>query len=174
VLYEPEFPARVQEVARGWNKLQLGMLGFSGLCGVLQSGSGASRPMWLQQFGAISAVSGLVMATLAVFIVGGVAIPITGLPGSPVQAARRLHVGIVLSFVAVLLTAVSALSLWWPTPTESATGRTGEKVVVTTDAGIACGAIVDGGSGFIDIDVNGSAIRLPLSRVRSVKPTASC
>ena len=58
------FDAAAQEhaSAREWHKLQLGVLGFVGLCGVLRGDSGSGRPLWLQDLSGIAALAGLVQA----------------------------------------------------------------------------------------------------------------
>ena len=59
--------------AKGWHTIQLAVLGFIGICGVLQNGS--SAPRGVQIFGAVLAVAALVVAVTAVFMVGQVAWP---------------------------------------------------------------------------------------------------
>ncbi|WNG88696.1 hypothetical protein C6A87_005580 [Mycobacterium sp. ITM-2016-00317] len=104
-----------QDSAREWQKLQLGVIGFVGLCGVFSDGgSSRTRPLWLQQVGAISALAGFLLAVLGVLLVATVAHPLTGRPNATTIAGRRLLVGIVITFVAAALTALAALTWWWP------------------------------------------------------------
>ena len=119
--YPFEAAAQVQASAREWHKLQLGVLGFVGLCGVLRGDSGSGRPLWLQDISGVAALAGLLLALVAVTLVATVAFPLTAVPSQPAAAARRLRLGIGFTFVAAALTALSALSMWWP-------DRAGEQV----------------------------------------------
>jgi hypothetical protein len=105
----------VQDSAREWQKLQLGVIGFVGLCGVFSDGgSGRTRPLWLQQVGAVSALAGFLLAVLGVLLVATVAHPLTGRPAASTIAGQRLLVGIAFTFIAAALTALAALTWWWP------------------------------------------------------------
>src|ERR1700745_3714144 len=80
--------------ARGWHTIQMAVLGFIGICGVLRT-TDSPAPRAVQWLGAALAVAALAAASLAVFTVGRVAYPVSGatvgasaLP-SPGQAAAR-------------------------------------------------------------------------------------
>jgi hypothetical protein len=90
--------AQVHASAREWHKLQLGVLGFVGLCGVLRGDSGSGRPLWLQDLSGITALAGLVLALVAVTLVATVAFPLVAVPGNPPAIARRLRLGIGVTF----------------------------------------------------------------------------
>jgi hypothetical protein len=171
----PPFPApesHVKLVAREWSKVQLGVLGFTGICGVLQSG-GSSRPLWLQNASGIAAVVGLLVAVIAVGVVGIVAFPLGRGPMNPPAAARRVQLGIALTFVAVAFTALSSLSLRWPDK-KGQGHSSAEKVIVRTISGAQCGTVIGDDSGLVDLDVNGTLLRLPLIRVVSIQQTDRC
>ena len=85
--------AQVLASAREWHKLQLGALGFVGLCGVLRGDSGSGRPLWLQDLSGVAALAGLVLALVAVTLVATVAFPLVAVPSKPAAAARRLRLG---------------------------------------------------------------------------------
>src|ERR1700760_4770984 len=102
--------ADVRGSARGWHQLQVAVLGFIGLCGVLQHGR-PENPKWLQTLAALLVFGALVIALAAIFIVGRVAWPPAG--SSP-DAARRLRTGIRLTIVAVAALALGTVSMWWP------------------------------------------------------------
>ena len=110
--------AQVHVSAREWHKLQLGVLGFVGLCGVLRGDSGSGRPLWLQDLSGITALAGLVLALVAVTLVATVAFPLVAVPGNPPAIARRLRLGIgghvSVAVALTTLSALSALSMWWP------------------------------------------------------------
>ena len=66
--------ADLRDSARGWHQIQLAVLGFVGLCGVLQRGR-PENPSWLQTLALLLIVAALVTALAAVFVVGRVAWP---------------------------------------------------------------------------------------------------
>ncbi|MFJ4185002.1 hypothetical protein [Kitasatospora sp. NPDC089509] len=104
--------------ARGWHTIQVGVLGFVGICGVLRPTGGAA-PASVQWLSASLAVIALVIACLAILTVGRVAYPISGggsgvSPLALAQARGRLHSGIRLTIIALILIVTAALSGWWP------------------------------------------------------------
>jgi len=168
--YPIDVVARLQDSAREWQKLQLGALGFAGLCGVLK-GDGADRPLWLQSLSGVAAAAALVLALLAITVLATVAYPVSGRPLSPPSAGRRLSGGIAVTFVAVGLTALSALSMWWP---DASTAEPANQVTVTTSSGSACGSVVGSGSGSLALDVNGKQVSVPLNRLSSLQVVGKC
>jgi hypothetical protein len=166
--------ALVQESAREWNKLQVGVLGFVGLCGVLSGDSGAGRPLWLQEASGIAALAGLVLALAAVVLVASAAFPISTAPVHPVSLARRLRLGIAITFIAITCTALSALSMWWPGRGETQADVGAQNVAVTTSTGSACGTILASASGVVELEVHGERIRVPLDRLVSIRPVSDC
>jgi len=91
-----------------------------------------------------------------------------GAPADPTTGARRLRAGVILTGVAVGLTAFSASSNWWP---QSSAER---PVQISTSNGTACGQIVDSAAGWIDLDVRGTVVRVDLVDLVSLWPTESC
>src|SRR6516164_4852270 len=95
--------------ARGWHTIQMAVLGFIGICGVLRTTSSSPAPRAVEWLAAALAVAALVVACLAVFAVGRVAYPVaadTGDAGAtpdPAGAAARLRAGIRLTIVALIL-----------------------------------------------------------------------
>jgi hypothetical protein len=169
-----EAGVRVQESAREWSKLQLGALGFVGICGVLRGDSGSGRPLWLQDLSGIAALLGLILALVAVTLVATAAFPLAAVPVRPESAARRLRLGIAVTFVAVACTALSAMTMWWPDRGSTKAANAGEQVTVTTSSGTACGTVLDSAGGSVDLEVNGERVRLPLNRLQSIKPVDAC
>src|SRR5215831_18713882 len=110
--------------ARGWHTIQMAVLGFIGICGVLRTAGPAPRAV--QWLAAALAVAALAAASLAIFNVGRVAYPISDAADGPGplppagQAAARLRAGIRLTVVAVILAVIAALSGWWPSPSRTA------------------------------------------------------
>lgn len=160
-------PDALSASAREWHKLQLGALAFVGLCGVLTGDSGTRLPIMLQSVAGVLALLALAVAALGLLLVAVVAWPL-GAPVDPAAGARRLRAGVLLTCVAVGLTALSASSNWWP---QSGAER---PVQVNTSSGTACGQIVDSATGWIDLDVRGTVVRVDLAEVVSLQPTESC
>src|SRR5919108_1591621 len=100
--------AEARDSARGWHQIQLAVLGFVGLCGVLQRGR-PDNPMWLQTLAGLLVVGALIAAVVAIFIVGRVAWPPAGVPA---RSAGPLRAGILLTFVALGILALRAASMW--------------------------------------------------------------
>jgi uncharacterized membrane protein len=174
VTYTTDVGTRLQDSAREWQKLQLGALGFVGLCGVLRGDAGSARPLWLQDLSGFSALAGLVLAILAVTMLATVANPLTTRPVSVPAASRRLSGGIVITFVAVGFTALSALSMWWPEGEAKRPAAPSNQMSVTTSSGSACGTVVGSGSGSLDLEVDGQRVSFPLNRLVSVKVVDNC
>ncbi|MFJ9808017.1 hypothetical protein ACIRTB_07290 [Streptomyces sp. NPDC101158] len=162
----------VQASARGWLTLQLAALGFVGLCGALKAGGAASpAPRGVEVMAGVLVVLALLLACLAVYLVGRTAWPHGGLPDDPARAARRLRTGLVLTFVTVLLTALAATSSWWPTP--DAPDAPAASVEVTTSGGTLCGELTRG-SGALALTVEGRTVDVAVTDVLSVAPVAGC
>jgi hypothetical protein len=169
--------AAIQSSARGWHSIQLAVLGFIGLCGVIQGGAGDDNPAWLRLVAAALVAGALVVSCTAVAMVGTVAWPVDGFAGSGdvpdasrlARASRRLRVGIALTFVAVAALAVGATSSWWPDD-ESPSGN----VEVSTRAGVLCGELVEAAPGSIALDVGGRTVAIPLAQVSSLRSVAGC
>jgi hypothetical protein len=167
---EPEHfaaPDALSASAREWHKLQLAALAFVGLCGVLTGDNGTRLPMWLQSVAGVLALLALAVAAIGVLLVALVAWPL-GAPADPITSARRLRAGVILTGLAVGLTALSASSNWWP---QSSAER---PLRVSTSGGTVCGELVDSAAGWIDLDVRGTVIRVDLVDLVSLRPTESC
>jgi hypothetical protein len=168
---------QLQRAAREWQKLQIAVLGFVGLCGMLRGDSGSEQPRWLQGLSGIAAVAALVIALLAVTIVATVAHPLGTRPHGLVAASRRLRVGIGITFVAVGLIALSALSMWWPRDGGDRSGGAQApqaQILVTTNSGSTCGTFVSSASGSLDLAVDGSRVRVPLNRLVTIQAVTNC
>jgi hypothetical protein len=153
--------------AREWHKLQLAALAFVGLCGVLTGDNGTRLPMWLQSVAGVLALLALAVAAIGVLLVALVAWPL-GAPVDQTTGARRLRAGVLLTGVAVGLTALSASSNWWPQSSAD------HPVQISTGSGTACGPVVDSAAGWIELDVRGTVVRVDLADLVSLRPTESC
>ncbi|KUI17831.1 hypothetical protein AU192_02990 [Mycobacterium lehmannii] len=168
-----QYDNRVQESAREWQTLQLAVLGFVGLCGVLTGDdSGKSRPQWLQEIGAVSAFAGFVLAVTGIFLVATIAHPVIGQPRLGPATISRLRVGITFTFAAAALTAVAALTWWWPQPRSEA--PIAPKIEVTTSQGSVCGVPVPGRNGAVHLDADGEQFVIPLRRLLAITVVETC
>lgn len=161
----------VRSSARGWQGIQLAALGFIGLCGVLWDGDG--NPGWVQGVAGVLVLGALVLSCVAVAVVGTVAWPIPGSDdtdaGALAGGARRLRVGIALTFVAVAALAAGATTGWWPSQKAPSAA-----VQLTTRAGGLCGDLVQAEPGSVAVEVAGRTVIVPLGQVVSLRSVRSC
>jgi hypothetical protein len=179
--------ADVTRSARGWHGVQLAVLAFIGLCGVL-SDSDPATPRGLQVTAGVLAISALVLACVSVFLVATVAWPFpTGVPSEPSPgrgrgtsgpAARRLRVGVALTYVAVAAMALAASSSWWPSATSRGIGVDGAAratVEITDRSGrTACGELVEGPEGRIRLATDAGTVELATNGVALISPVDAC
>jgi len=161
--------------ARGWHTIQMAVLGFIGICGVLRTTGSSPAPRAVEWLAAALAVAALGVACLAVFTVGRVAYPVTAATGDAgatpdaAGAAARLRAGIRLTIVALILAVIAGLSGWWP----SATATTATAITGTTGQAW-CGQLVDGPSGAISVRTANGVIAVPTQAIAQVRPVAAC
>jgi hypothetical protein len=169
--------------AKGWHGVQLAVLGFIGLCGVLQGAAGASGPHWLQVLAGLLVLLALALACTATALVATAAWPVHEIEDGVAagasadsllhHTANRLRLGIMITFLAVVLLAVGATSSWWPE--DAAPDGGGESLVeVTTDQGAACGTLQDGDPGTITISSGGQQVVVPAASVVRLRSVAAC
>ena len=168
--------------AKGWHGVQLAVLGFIGLCGVLQGAAGQDGPHWLQVLAGVLVLIALGLACTATALVATAAWPVHELEeglsaGASVEdllhhTARRLRTGIIITFLAVVLLALGATSAWWPTGESSGSGA--GLVEVTTNQGAACGTLEDGDPGTVTISSGGRQVVVPAGAVVRLRPVSAC
>jgi len=165
---------RLSASARGWHTIQMAVLGFIGICGVLRT-SDSPAPRAVQWLAAALAVAALAAASLAIFSVGRVAYPVddaadgaSAVPSAG-QAAARLRAGIRLTIVAVILAVIAALSGWWP-----AKASTASVAVTGTNGQAWCGPLVSGPAGAISVRTGNGVISVPAQGIAQVRPVAQC
>jgi hypothetical protein len=168
--------------AKGWHGVQLAVLGFIGLCGVLQGAAGQNGPHWLQVLAGLLVLLALALACTATALVATAAWPVhdledgaaTGVPTDQVlhHTARRLRLGIGITYVAVVVLALGATSSWWPKNESSGEGA--GLVEVTTSQGAACGSLQDGDPGTIAVNSGGRQVVVAASDVVRLRPVATC
>lgn len=169
--------------ARGWHGAQLAVLGFIGLCGVLQGQADASGPRWLQVVAGFLVLLALVLECLATALVAGVAWPTSGWrqagesasqdAADLLEGGRRLRLGIVITFVAVAVLALGAMSSWWPGGDNSAASDPAA-VSVSTSGGSVCGTIVEASPGVLAIQTADQKILLDMTSVLTISPVTGC
>jgi hypothetical protein len=166
--------------ARGWHGIQLAVIGFIGLCGVLQGGR-PDNPMWLQVFAGVLALAALGLACVATLLVALVAWPLYGGREPTVtdeaveleRDGRRLKRGLVLTFAALAVLALGTATGWWPQ--DGADGGGGELVAVQATNGERwCGALDDASPGSLSVSVDGNPVVVSLRDVAAVGPVDSC
>lgn len=163
--------------ARGWHRIQLAVLGFVGFCGVMWASGDPSGPGWLQWLAAALVALALVLAALAVYLVGRVAHPfhdpaVDAQPADPPAVAngtRQLRAGIRLTYLAVVVLAVGSLSAWWPdvaaadaVQVREASGRTW------------CGELVEAPDGAVRLDTADGPVTVPADRIATIRPAGTC
>jgi hypothetical protein len=168
--------------AKGWHGVQLAVLGFIGLCGVLQGAAGQSGPHWLQVLAGLLVLLALALACTATSLVATAARPVheiedgvaAGVSADNLlhHTASRLRLGIMITFLAVVVLAVGATSSWWPEETASIGGAS--LVEITTNQGAACGTLQDGDPGTITISNGGQQVVVPAESVVRLRPVTTC
>lgn len=160
--------------------MQLAVIGFIGLCGVLQGGR-PDNPMWLQVSAGVLALAALVLACVATFLVALVAWPLYGgrEPTVTDEAAelerdgRRLKRGLVLTFTALALLALGTATGWWPQ--DAPDGGGGELVAIEATTGERwCGVLTASSPGSVRVSVDGDAVVVSLQDVAALGPVDSC
>lgn len=165
---------RLSASARGWHTIQMAVLGFIGICGVLRT-AGSPAPRAVEWLAAALAVAALAVASMAIFTVGRVAYPVSAATGDAsalpgiAQAAARLRAGIRLTIVALILVVIAALSGWWPTPTS-----TGAVAITGPNGQAWCGPLVNGPAGAISVHAASGVIAVPAQAITQVRPVAQC
>ena len=166
--------------ARGWHGVQLAVLGFIGLCGVLQQHGGSDLPHWLQVLAGLLALAAFATACVATVLVALVAWPVYASraaaaddDGDVERTGKRLRTGIALTYVAVAVIALATSSAWWPA--HASTEQAGGSVEVSTGAGQICGDLATpSGRGVLALTAGGRTVEVALSDVVSVSPVDSC
>jgi hypothetical protein len=162
---------RLSASARGWHTIQMAVLGFIGICGILRTTS-SPAPRVVQWLAAALAVAALAAACMAIFTVGRVAYPVGDAPDGDRAVAggtARLRTGIRLTVTALILAVIAALSGWWPSPASN------PAVAVTGTTGQAwCGPLVSGPADAISVRTATGIIAVPTQAIAQVSPVGHC
>lgn len=167
--------AELRTSARGWHGVELAVLGFIGLCGALNAGA-SDTPRWLQQLAILLVLLALALACVATVLVASAAWPVYGskhrsrsVEAEIDQSGRRLRVGIVLTFLAVVVLALATSSSWWPNH-----GGAEQAVELSTAGGSVCGTLLESEPGTVAVEASGERIVVPAGQVVSLRPTTGC
>jgi hypothetical protein len=172
--------AELRSSARGWHGIQLAVIGFVGLCGVLK-GEGSGAPDWVEALAGYLALASLALACIATYQVGRAAWPFYDVRRAPPPAAeellrtsRRITTGLALTFVAVALVALAGLSSWWPSGDEGGGG--GGDVAVELEAGgtSVCGPLVQAQPGAVAVVASGRQVAVPIEQLTGLRPVDGC
>lgn len=167
-------PEDLSAAAKGWHGVQLAVLGFVGLCGVLKDNGPAGVPRDVQVAAGLLALSALAVACCAVFLVGFAAWPLYRAAARPAdlrRTSRALRTGIALTFTAVALLALSAAASWWPVSEEGARRM---PVRVSTGVGTVCGPLRESDDGYLNVLVDDRLVAVPLGEITTMRPVPSC
>jgi hypothetical protein len=157
--------------ARGWHGVQLAVLGFIGLCGVLQRGR-SDTPTWVQVLALVLVLVALAVACVATFLVARVAWPLSDAADIEDEEAR-LRSGLLLTAAAVAALALGTVSGWWPQSGQDGSARS-QVAVTATDGQHVCGSLSDAGPGRIGITSGRTPVAVALGDVASVTPVDGC
>jgi hypothetical protein len=168
--------AELRVSARGWHGVQLAVIGFIGLCGVLKR-EGNAAPSWLEAVGGILAFAALGLACLATYLVGRAAWPLynAGAPADDatelVRTSHRLTRGLLLTFVAVGLLALGAAPAWWPS--NDAEGAAGS-VEVQAQGQSVCGQLAEASPGTVRVVTAERPVEVRIAAVTAIRSVDSC
>ena len=177
---EPSGPeARLLELrgsARGWHGIQLAVIGFVGLCGVLKR-EGSAAPRWVEALAGYLALAALALACLATYQVGRAAWPLYDVRRAAppvteelVRTSRRITSGLALTFLAVALVALAGLSQWWPADE----GSEGATVELQAGGSAVCGTLAEAQQGAVAVVADGRRITVPIEQVSALRPVGGC
>jgi hypothetical protein len=165
---------KLSTTARGWHTVQMAVLGFIGICGILHSSDG-SAPRLVQVIAGILSAVAFGLALLSVLMVGRVAYPITPGTGDAglARARGQLRNGIRTTVAALALIVLATLSGWWPHPTDAAAG--GASVAISDANGQTwCGSIVPGPDDAISLQTANGVVAVPAQMVAQLRAVTTC
>lgn len=167
--------AELRSSAKGWHGVQIAVLGFIGLCGVLHS-PGDGTPKWIQTYAAIVVLIALALACAATWLVGRAAWPLYGFDERDEDAVAvtgaRLRRGVVLTFASVALTALAAASGWWPADT--AEPAASASVELRAGDQSFCGRLEPGRAGAVTVVTADQRVTIPLGSLTELAPVDGC
>jgi len=172
---QPEpFSNPMAESAKGWHNIQLAVMGFIGLCGVIKMGNHPDGPDWLNLWSAGMVALAFVSSLLSMWMVGSVAFPLYNFNAGaqmPADSPRRLRGGIRMTFVSIVLMVLGALTGWWPSSGDSS----GKMQVQDANGATACGDMLAGApAGSIRLSTADGVLTISLRTIASMNQVSSC
>jgi hypothetical protein len=178
----PSAPSSIEErmeklsgSARGWHTVQMAVLGFVGICGVLHTAD-TTVPQGIQLVAAVLAAGAFVLGLVGVLTVGRVAYPI-----EPVRTeAELLHRlallrgGIRTTVVALALVVVAALAGWWPHSSDAGTSASASVAVSDTFGRTWCGTLTTGPDNAVSLQTAGGTVAVPSNTIAAIATVATC
>ena len=173
---EAERLAELRSSARGWHGVQLAVIGFVGLCGVLK-GEGSATPGWVQALAGYLALAALALACIATYQVGRAAWPLYDVrrAAPPIseellRTSRRITTGLALTFLAVALIALAGLSSWWPVDGEP----DGAAVELEAAGRSVCGTLAEAQPGAVAVVADGQRVAVSIAQLTALRPADGC
>jgi hypothetical protein len=175
---EAERLAELRGSARGWHGIQLAVIGFVGLCGVLKN-EGSAAPGWVEALAGYLALAALALACLATYQVGRAAWPLYDVhhAAPPIaeelrRTSRRITSGLALTFTAVALVALAGLSYWWPADDEA--GGAAAAVELEAGGSSVCGTLTQAQQGAVAVVASGRQVTVPIDQLTALRPADGC
>jgi hypothetical protein len=168
--------AELRSSARGWHGVQLAVIGFIGLCGVL-TGNSSGGPKWVAMLATYLAFAALALACLATYQIGRAAWPLYDVRRAVppvaeelVRTSRRITSGLALTFIAVAVVALAGASSWWPADD----GDAGTAVELQAGGGSICGTLAPAEPGSVAVDQAGERITVRLEQLTALRVVDGC
>ncbi len=167
---------KLSETARGWHTVQMAVLGFVGICGILHTADSAV-PRGIQVIAAVLAAGAFVLGLAGVLTVGRVAYPLEPVrtDADLVHRVAQLRGGIRTTVVALALVVVAALSGWWPHPGDAGGAAASTSVSVSdTNGRTWCGTLVAGPDGALSLQTANGVVAVPSNSIATIATVSTC
>ena len=167
---------KLSETARGWHTVQMAVLGFVGICGILHTADG-TVPHGIQLIAAVLAGGAFVLGLVGILTVGRVAYPLDSAhtEADLVRRVAQLRGGIRTTVVALALVVVAALSGWWPHSTDSAAATASVSVSVSDANGRTwCGTLVPGPDSAVSLQTAHGVVAVPSDSIATIASVSTC
>lgn len=159
--------------AKGWHSIQLAVMGFIGLCGVLNMNAEPAGPQWLEWWATGMSVLAFLSSIVSMWMVGGVAFPLYTGDQMPQNPTGRLKGGIGMTFASITMMALGAFGGWWP---ETSAASAEPSVEVSDGTGNkACGRWMQGApAGSMWLQTREGVVTVTLQNVSQMRKVNSC
>src|SRR5918998_3229348 len=172
--------AELRLSARGWHGVQLAVIGFVGLCGVLKR-ENAGTSTWLEALAGLLVLAAFALACLATYLVGRAAWPLYDARAAPdddarelARTSRRLTRGLALTFLAVGMLALGSVSSWWPSDDEGSAGAAAASVEVSAQGSSFCGQLADSPAGTVRVVGGEQPVQVAIEALTAIRSVDAC